>query len=821
MEKIIAREKRSKFNAFLLELINFYAAPCAEDKDNPGRPKPHSKVLPRGNFDSPILIFEGKPDKQSFLNGKAISGSIAGKIAKKLGKKEEDLFYAYTVPCFTEKITDKDINEFRPLVKKLIWIIRPKYVLSLDKLSDKSLKGIKNIPPIIHLKDLDKVKKELMPEKIKAMRREQAWEILRQLPPIIYLKKGYIEQAGSLPDGNLYPNDLDICMKDEELQQYILDALKSVLKPTTKHLFDFFANKEGASGNRIPLYDLALVKRKTLRVIPGRTSIEDISANFTYPNSQESFKVKEIFKVCDNSVILQPQIKGKRIWLSKSENKIKMWDVNRKPVNLDNVIKQVSQLSRSFLVEGIYRQPTFYVDDILFHQTADIRNLTLHERKGILTKVFTEKYLPNIKVLWWEWHLTEDSLKSALNSRSWNIIKEASSKYNDKAKWYILSGKVIDIPSIWAEKIDKKIKQNDGMKVKFFTKYELLKSGGREYGTAAYQDFENMWETWASGYIKNGISVEQKIDGIRSSIQKHNGKVKIYSEGWIDLTRQLPNIVKDIKSWKIDNFIFEGEIVDFDEKGEPLYRTELDTYLHYPPKRSDKNAKIIYYDILINNNELVTGLDYKERRKIYSEVISSIKSKHALVCPGKIVYNKEDFRKAVIKYSQEVCSEGAFCKVATSKYRQKDMVMWARIKNFKEIKVLTIMKRAVSKGNWAYGIAFKENKEIIPFRTRKTYTEKTAQEEIKKWDIISGLDIKPGDHVIQNTFNTSLDVSLKTVITLRFEEITEFKDDGISYYSVLKPAPIDVSEKGEVASLSIIKKAVKVGTGPFDIPYKK
>ena len=44
--------------------------------------------------------------------------------------------------------------------------------------------------------------------------------------------------------------------------------------------------------------------------------------------------------------------------------------------------------------------------------------------------------------------------------------------------------------------------------------------------------------------------------------------------------------------------------------------------------------------------------------------------------------------------------------------------MWAKVKNYKEAKLIAIMKREVSKGNWAYGVAFKENNQIIPFRTR-------------------------------------------------------------------------------------------------------
>ena len=61
-----------------------------------------------------------------------------------------------------------------------------------------------------------------------------------------------------------------------------------------------------------------------------------------------------------------------------------------------------------------------------------------------------------------------------------------------------------------------------------------------------------------------------------------------------------------------------------------------------------------------------------------------------------------------------------------------------------------------------------------------------------------GIELKAGDHQIQKTFNTGLNAPLGSLITVRFEEMQEFKDDGVTYYSILKPAPTGISELSKV-----------------------
>ena len=62
--KQTAREKESRFWSWINDLAEFFAAPIANDPDNPDHPIKNSKVYPRGNLNSPIIIFAGIPDKK-------------------------------------------------------------------------------------------------------------------------------------------------------------------------------------------------------------------------------------------------------------------------------------------------------------------------------------------------------------------------------------------------------------------------------------------------------------------------------------------------------------------------------------------------------------------------------------------------------------------------------------------------------------------------------------------------------------------------------------------------------------------------------------
>ena len=817
--KQTAREKESRFWSWINDLAEFFAAPIANDPDNPDHPIKNSKVYPRGNLNSPIIIFAGIPDKKSFLTGRAINSPKAREIAKKLALKEEDLFYAYAIPSFPvygQKVTNKDIQAYRPLIKKLIWIVRPKYLLILDDLARKLLAGLSNIPPIITEKDLNKIKNKIV-QKTSSMKREDAWDIVRALPDEVIIAKDYVVIPGSLPDKRSNVNDIDLHVVDYVFNPNIEQEIKKRVKDAWRGKLQFFNNPQKPKGNYIPAYDLILKKRKSLKIIKSKVDPEEIVKNFTYPTYKRIFSADKIIDGFDDGAIIEPYIKGKRCWVLKLGDKVKFFDAGKNQISLNEKIeKELAGLSRNFLIETIYQEPLLYAVDILYHQTADIRHLYLLERKGILEKVIKEKPLAHVKMADWHWYKDKEDVAAATKNKSNIIIKDAQSRYDNNTVWTIVTK-----GSIWASKVKARAKNSGGMKVELFKKYEVLKTSMQSYNSGSYQSWTSLRDTWARGYIKYFIFVQPKIDGIHSILEKKGDKVRIYSEGWVDMTPRLPSVVKELKGWNVDSFIIEGEMVNYDDQGNLLPRTSLDDYLKGKAV-SDKNIKIYCFDILLKNGKLLTGLPYSQRYKIYTKTIK--RGKHITLVDTTIVNTLNQLKKAITKHAQKApLSEGAMLKTGNFRYTKEDAVLIIKVKNFKEGKFLVIGKReGKTKGTFQYALAFVENREIVPLRSRQKLSQKDI-DKLKKdgWKFIPELNLKPGDLYPLFTFLTGADAKLKDILTIRFEEALKFERDGITYYSLQKPAVADISENNIIWDKALMEKAVKVGMGPLDMPFSK
>jgi len=414
----------------------------------------------------------------------------------------------------------------------------------------------------------------------------------------------------------------------------------------------------------------------------------------------------------------------------------------------------------------------------------------------------------------WHWYKEKEDIASAIRNKSKIVIKDAQGKYNDETVWTVL-GK----GSMWASKVKARAEGGRGMKVELFKPYKVLKAAGLEYSSGSYQSWQSLKNTWAKGYIKYKIFVQDKIDGIHCILEKDGKKVKVYSEGWVDMTPRLPSVAEELRKWPVKSFIIEGEMVRYDEKGNLLPRTALDDYLKGKAP-SDEGVVIYCFDILLKNGKLLTGLPYSERYKIYAKTVQ--KGKHFKLVDTTLVSTLEELKKAITKHAQKApLSEGAMLKTANFRYAKEDAVLIVKVKNFKEAKLLAIGKReGETKGTFQYALAFRENGEIVPLRSQKVLSEKDIERlEKDGWKFIPELDLKAGDLKPLFTFLTAADAKLKDILTIRFEEALKFEKDGVTYYSLQKPAVADISEGKTVWDRAMLEKAVKVGMGPLDIPF--
>jgi bifunctional non-homologous end joining protein LigD len=108
---------------------------------------------------------------------------------------------------------------------------------------------------------------------------------------------------------------------------------------------------------------------------------------------------------------------------------------------------------------------------------------------------------------------------------------------------------------------------------------------------------------------------EEKYDGIRAVAYRDGERVRVLSRTGQDLTAGVPQIVDALRSLPDDDFVLDGELVVFDEKG--VSRFQL------LQRRKDPRMKVMYvvFDCLRSNGRDLLRRPLDERRKRLLELI--------------------------------------------------------------------------------------------------------------------------------------------------------------------------------------------------------
>ena len=75
------------------------------------------------------------------------------------------------------------------------------------------------------------------------------------------------------------------------------------------------------------------------------------------------------------------------------------------------------------------------------------------------------------------------------------------------------------------------------------------------------------------------FSVEKKMNGFHATVHKSGDEIKIFSEQEKDLTSAFPSLIEAVKKLSSSDFIIDGELVPYDNKGNTLGRNELMKYI--------------------------------------------------------------------------------------------------------------------------------------------------------------------------------------------------------------------------------------------------
>ncbi len=254
---------------------------------------------------------------------------------------------------------------------------------------------------------------------------------------------------------------------------------------------------------------------------------------------------------------------------------------------------------------------------------------------------------------------------------------------------------------------------------------------------------------------------EIKLDGIRAICFK-NSKLKFFSRNGIDITRQYPefNFLKNIKA---KNCVLDGEIVVYDEYGNPNFTLwqERKGLKSIP---SSLLATYVVFDILSVNGKDLTKIPLRKRKDILEKTVKSAGNIQTSFCTenGLALWKVVKSRKL----------EGIIAKDANSLYefgRRNDS--WLKIKIFKAIDciILGFTKEKRELTSLALGLYFK-NSLIYSGKVGTGFDESTIKDLSNKLNRIRIKKSSIGD-VPDDVFP----VKPMLVAEVKYQEITKDK----------------------------------------------
>ena len=255
------------------------------------------------------------------------------------------------------------------------------------------------------------------------------------------------------------------------------------------------------------------------------------------------------------------------------------------------------------------------------------------------------------------------------------------------------------------------------------SKFTPLKTKGG-YGELEFSSVEPAWTEFAQGYIPDpGVAVETKYDGFRSTIHKNGDKIEIQTEdAHRDLSGWCPDVVKEVRGIRASSLVLDSELMIYVD-GKKIERKDMGQYLCQHPAAPFK-ASCAVFDVLYFDGEALNKLSWTERQTYLDKVFQGKDELNLKQVQPTICKTEPQFRSAVKKRAGEPHSEGAMLKVITSDYPLSGSTsLWAKIKNFKEIRCKVVAREAADGKGYRYDCEIEDGAHI-----GKTYSsEITAQ----------------------------------------------------------------------------------------------
>lgn len=306
-------------------------------------------------------------------------------------------------------------------------------------------------------------------------------------------------------------------------------------------------------------------------------------------------------------------------------------------------------------------------------------------------------------------------------------------------------------------------------------KWELVKPGYRIF------EIEDLKKT--PGFQEGKVVVEAKFDGVRTRVEKHNGKAIIFTDpeetSTPNKTKRLPHQIAELEKMYADDFALDAEIVMLDkEREEVLHRTAVNALINgkFDPWEKSKRARIYVFDVLELDGNSTRTWPLKERKEALSkfkdtEHIRFVKPVSTLSAPALSfvipIFGVKRAMELVMKAKPKFISEGTMIKLLDAPYSGKS---WCKWKQKFEIDALVVGKHEIIRegkrtDNWNYSLAVgplsAEWASAIERKNKKVVMEYGG----KKYNYIGKSD------------NTKQKVAVGSILRVASEDVNRFETD--------------------------------------------
>jgi len=348
-------------------------------------------------------------------------------------------------------------------------------------------------------------------------------------------------------------------------------------------------------------------------------------------------------------------------------------------------------------------------------------------------------------------------------------------------------------------------------------------------------DTKESWLDWAHQHIEHGLFIEEKADGRRmqAHVDLEKGIVKLFTE---DRRRDRSKALKPVMDEIVDilkkkghkSVILDGEIVVYElppnvEAKTAETKKRLGKHVPREDTASITTGKVdpkfwnglvyIIYDILYLDGEELVDKPYKERRKIYTELIPK-RAKYLIPIPGEEAKTIQDYFRLVEKYRRIPGSEGVVVKRSDStypvKYKGENRTkLWGKIKNLKSIDLMVwdVIEKKTKEGKplgqYMYIVAFEIPKEKADMFSKSRVVEYKGKTYC----------------IIGRTYATSVKCKRGDIVTVMPIRIRKYTDkEGKIYYTFMFPYFKEKrTDKKEPDTLTIVERIARAGTAPLSV----